>query len=276
LRQLKRALEVAMKFIVKVQAQEFFKDGVPQTERAAVEKAITAAVGTALKEIDHRVFAKIAEVQKLRIDAEKILTTLLELSKGEVPVEIAVRHNEPFTVKPRLVAVPRGAAQQGAPAGGAIGKGERAVLTAIAQHSEGVSRDQLSILTGYKRSTRDAYVQRLSAAALVVIDGDRIGASAEGIAALGESFERLPTGDQLREHWLKRLPEGERLCLEAILQAWPNPLARDYIGEATGYKRSTRDAYLQRLAARRLIIVDRGTARAADHLFDEGVNAARA
>src|SRR5581483_1305085 len=36
-------------------------------------------------------------------------------------------------------------------------RGEIAVLTACAQHSDGCDRDQLSILTGYKRSTRDAY-----------------------------------------------------------------------------------------------------------------------
>jgi hypothetical protein len=32
---------------------------------------------------------------------------------------------------------------------------------AVAQYPEGVTREQLSVLTGYKRSSRDTYVQRL-------------------------------------------------------------------------------------------------------------------
>ena len=39
-------------------------------------------------------------------------------------------------------------------------KGERACLIAMAQHPDGVTREQLTVLTGYKRSSRDAYIQR--------------------------------------------------------------------------------------------------------------------
>jgi uncharacterized protein len=45
--------------------------------------------------------------------------------------------------------------------GESLPKGERACLIAIAQRHSGVRREQLTVVTGYKRSSRDAYVQRL-------------------------------------------------------------------------------------------------------------------
>lgn len=149
-----------------------------------------------------------------------------------------------------------------------MGKGEAAVLTAIAQHPEGATRDQVSLLAGYKRSTRDLYVQRLGRAGLVEQRGDRLVATRAGIESLGADFQPLPTGKALQVYWLARLPEGERSVFQAVLSAHPRPVSRDQLGDAAGYKRSTRDLYLQRLARRRLIHTDRGEVRAAAALFE--------
>jgi hypothetical protein len=145
--------------------------------------------------------------------------------------------------------------------------GEARILTAIAQHVEGVTREQLSILTGYKRSTRDRYVQFLGQKGLVVA-GDRITATAAGVAALGSEFEPLPTGDALRGYWLQRLPEGERKILAVLVKLFPRAVERGAIDEATGYRRSTRDRYIQYLQARKLVVSEsRGAVRAAAELF---------
>ena len=154
------------------------------------------------------------------------------------------------------------------PSGGALPDGERRVLIAVAQHAEGVSREQLSILTGYKRSTRDAYVQRLRTRGLLAEQHGQLVATAEGLAQLGGDFEPLPTGAALLLHWLKRLPEGERAVLAFVADRYPAHVARDEISEATAYKRSTRDAYLQRLAARRLLASARDGVVASPSLFD--------
>lgn len=140
-----------------------------------------------------------------------------------------------------------------------LGKGERATMIAIAQHQNGVTREQLTILTGYKRSTRDAYLQRLRNAGFV--QDLAIVATDAGIAWLGHDYEPLPTGDALRKHWLGKLPEGERKVLEILCGAYPNAVLRDTIDEKTGYARSSRDAYLQRLGARKLV---EGAGRGAD------------
>lgn len=163
---------------------------------------------------------------------------------------------------------PRPAAQhQGNGAPVVLPKGEHVCLVAVAQHRGGVTRDQLSILTGYKRSTRNAYVDRLGARDYITISGPTILATPAGISALGRLYEPLPTGDDLRRHWLERLPEGERAILEAVAAVYPSTADRETIGEHTGYKRSTRNAYIQRLAARKLVVDQGGGIRAAEELF---------
>jgi len=155
----------------------------------------------------------------------------------------------------------------GRPPEGNLPRGERACLIAAAQHPNGVTRQQLTVLTGYKRSSRDAYIQRLRERGYVDA-GERIQATADGRDALGDAYEPLPTGAALREHVLRTLPEGERKVLEVLISAWPNEVPRDEIDTATGYKRSSRDAYLQRLSARELIAATSGRASAAPTLFD--------
>ena len=145
-------------------------------------------------------------------------------------------------------------------------KGERAIMIAIAQHPNGVTREQLTVLTGYKRSTRDAYLQRLSTSGHVDASNGTIEATADGRHALGSDYQPLPTGHALLEHWLGRLPEGERKILEVAAGLFPDTVSRDALGERTGYKRSTRDAYLQRLGTRKLVKVERDGIRLSEEL----------
>lgn len=150
--------------------------------------------------------------------------------------------------------------------GGDLGKGERAILLAIAQYDGIDDRSQLTIATGYKRSSRDTYLQRLSARGLVDV-GPPIAITPEGLAELGD-YEPLPTGQKLQEYWLGRLSGGEEVILRALCEAWPDALEREALSEVTGYKRSSRDTYLQRLSARKLIDV-KPQPRASDLLFGQ-------
>jgi hypothetical protein len=150
-----------------------------------------------------------------------------------------------------------------------LGRGETAILCAAAQHHDqgGVTRDQLTVLTGYKRSSRDTFLQRLAAAGHIDQRGDRILATDAGVEALGPEFDPLPKGEALRAHWLDRLGGGEKALLELVIGAYPDAVEREVLSEASGYQRSSRDTFLQRLAARRLIVTERGAVRASDLLF---------
>lgn len=149
---------------------------------------------------------------------------------------------------------------------GVISKGERAVLIACAQY-DGRTREQLTVLTQYKRSSRDAFIQRLQSKGYVRAALGKINATQEGLDALG-NYEPLPTGVALQEHLMRTLPEGERKVLKILIDAHPNAVERDVLSEQTGYQRSSRDAYLQRLSARELVVQEgRGMVRASDNLF---------
>lgn len=54
----------------------------------------------------------------------------------------------------------------------------------------------------------------------------------------------------------------------ALIRAYPKAVEREALSEATEYKRSSRDTYLQRLMARRLVTSSgRGEVRASEELF---------
>lgn len=145
--------------------------------------------------------------------------------------------------------------------------GELRILTAIAQEREPVTREQLTVLTGYKRSSRDTYIFRLRERGFVKHDALTVWATPEGIKALGPKFERLPTGAALRKYWVDRLRGGEGMILNLLLNAHPKALSRDQLSELSGYKRSSRDTYIYRLGLRNLVTTDQEGVRASDVLF---------
>ncbi|MEM9369099.1 MAG: helicase HerA-like domain-containing protein [Planctomycetota bacterium] len=146
-------------------------------------------------------------------------------------------------------------------------KGEGVILTAIAQFGE-CQRSQLTVLTGYKRSSRDAYIQRLKEKGLVESGvGAAVRATQQGVDALGSDFEPLPVGDELRDYWRDRLPAGERAIFEC-LEVEGGAAARDLISEVTGYKRSSRDAYIQRLKAKLLVETDSSGVTLSENLYE--------
>lgn len=241
------------------------------------EAAISRAVQRAESARDQHWNGELVRMGRALTGYTTRLTKIGELAhvNGEAfkaaPLPATAPRAAPATVR---AASTRPAARPATGSGESIPKGERSILIAIAQHDGGVTREQLTVLTGYKRSTRDAYLQRLGEKAYIQ-NGHQITATQEGIDALGSDYEPLPTGDALREHWMREgeLPEGERKILEALISRWPDAIDRAILEETTGYKRSTRDAYIQRLDARRLVQTDRGLVKAADMLFDAGVGA---
>lgn len=137
-----------------------------------------------------------------------------------------------------------------------LGKGENAILNAIAQYPEGITNEHIAILTGYKKTSRRVYLQKLTAGGFVVQQGDNYVVTEVGTEALGSNFEPLPTGPELLQHWLVKLPEGEKKILTAFLdsmQVGENALTRQEIAEATGYKKTSVRVYVQKLLARKLL-----------------------
>lgn len=172
-----------------------------------------------------------------------------------------------YPIKTRLEPAAAAARAAGNGSGVRLPPGEKAVLSACIQFPDGLSRSQLTVLTGYKRSSRDAYIARLREKGYILVNGEMVGATDDGTAALPDA-EPLPTGAALRDYWMARLPPGERAILEVLISHYPGDMARGALDEHTEYKRSSRDAYLARLAAKQLVTEQvRGTVRATDALF---------
>lgn len=146
--------------------------------------------------------------------------------------------------------------------------GERAVLVAAVQFN-GVEKQQLITLTGYARRSRDAYVQRLLSRGYVVVQGSVVSPTEDGIAALGPDYARLPVGDDLWRYWQSRLPEGESKIMNVLMTAGEDQcVSKDTLMSETGYARRSVDAYLYRLAAKRLVETGGGVAKVSGELFD--------
>lgn len=155
-----------------------------------------------------------------------------------------------------------------------VGRGEVAVLTAIAQQGEeGLpTREAITTITGYKRSTRDAYMARLLNRGYIFV-GSRITATEAGLAFLGDDFQPLPTGQALRDHLAQTLPKGERdvlmVLFDAGLNGYSGFVSRDQVSQETSFRRSTRDAYIARLANRQLIEVSNEGVRAVLRVLED-------
>lgn len=152
-----------------------------------------------------------------------------------------------------------------------LSKGARIVLSAIAQHPDGVTHAQIAVLTGYKETSRRTYLQQLRSQGM--ISGDEpILATPDGIAALGPEFEPLPTGGALLAYWRARLSAGELRVLEVLVDCYPRLVAKANLLALTQYRETSLRTYLQKLKARKLVEEEgRGSAvRASAMLFDGG------
>jgi hypothetical protein len=241
-----------------------------------VRRKVSAAINTATADMVTLLTRTEQDAKKpLRTaQVERVLDKLAAIEpqrNTHAPTKAAVDRQVPVSPHVRR-AVPAATASRPAHVvsssngGGPLPPGELATLTAALQYP-GLDRKRLGILTGYKRSSRDAYIARLASKGLVELAGGSLHPTEAGAAALNGSFEPLPTGAALIDYWRARLPEGERKVLDVLIE--DGEVQREHIDEMTGYKRSSRDAYLVRLKARGLVeFTGRGTVTASAELFD--------
>jgi hypothetical protein len=108
-----------------------------------------------------------------------------------------------------------------------LASGERRILTALAQYSEGRSKVQVAVLTGYAANGGgfNNYLGALRSRGMIQGDGDRLTITEAGIQTLG-SWEPLPAGLALIEYWRGRLGKAERLILETLTEVYPDPVTK--------------------------------------------------
>jgi hypothetical protein len=155
-----------------------------------------------------------------------------------------------------------------------LASGERRILTALAQYSEGRSKVQVAVLTGYAATGGgfNNYLGALRSRGMIQGDGDRLTISEAGIQTLG-SWEPLPSGSALIDYWRGRLGKAERLILQTLTQVYPDALTKEELAAKAGYEANGGgfNNALGRLRTLELL-QGRGELRASDNLFASSTN----
>ena len=234
---------------------------IAELERAAAKPAgLDAAAAEAAREAGYR-----SAVQEFRKELDVAVSTLL-LAEGELQgateqlAGLRVRLSVQTGVSDRERAVdynqPRGIRTQPDPPAerrlGTEGRKrdkavpsaqepttmERRMLTALAQHPEGLTKAQVRLHADYADSgpVSRAFA-RLSAQGWVEPSGSLLRITAAGTAALG-NFDPLPTGVYLQHYLLgaeSKLSGMEKALLRAIADAYPAPIGKGAARQTAGY-----------------------------------------
>lgn len=117
-----------------------------------------------------------------------------------------------------------------------LDKRSRSILTVLAQFPHGRTQRQIALLTGYspKSSTISAGLSALRKAGYITSSGMPM-ITQEGLDALGDSYEPLPRGHALYEHWMSQLGKRERVFLETLVDAYPDEVSPEELADAGGY-----------------------------------------
>ena len=165
-------------------------------------------------------------------------------------------------------AQPRPVDVDAAAAGKPLGRAERKILAVLAQFTDGRTRIQLSLLSGYSAKS-SGYSNALGAlrSAGLINRGEPIQITPEGLAAIGNSWEPLPTGEALVDHWMTQLGKAERTILRCLLDVFPASVTRDELAAAADYS-PTSSGYSNALGRlRSLNLINKGADIMADPDF---------
>lgn len=143
-----------------------------------------------------------------------------------------------------------------------LGAGERRLAVAIAQLGE-AGKAQLIALAGFKKSSCNEYLRRLIRYELVIERAGWYQMTPKGLVWLGP-YEPLPTGQDLIQYWIGKLPGGESAVFKAVSEQ--SGIEREAIDTVTGFKKSTRNEYLRRLDRRKLVVFEGTTVQLAPAL----------
>lgn len=134
----------------------------------------------------------------------------------------------PPPLRPALKPIPVGEAES-------LPKAQRLILTALAQHG-GSTKSRIAVLCHYavNSGSFSNAISWLRTRGMIYSRGDRFEISLDGLEALG-SYDPMPSGDALIEHWIRDLPKAESSILRVVREHHPRALTKAEIAQFTGY-----------------------------------------
>lgn len=167
-------------------------------------------------------------IAKTRLPAQRQMPTSMTRTGARGGVAPAAATSRP---------APR--ARAGTGVGDRLARGERKILTALAQYPDGRTKVQVALLTAYAHSGGGFcnYLGGLRSKGWLNGSGDLLRITDAGLAALG-SYESLPSGPDRQAHWLRQLRKAERLILATLIEAYPLAVSKEDVAERAGYEAS--------------------------------------
>lgn len=273
---LRKALEAAMKFIVQINAESFFKAGGESVDKASIEKVIAAAGDHIARLIEKQLDERFKGLESLRKQGDKIIAQLKGLLDQDVSVNVDVRHNEPFTISiapPKPARTPRQSATNGHDGGERKLGAERRPLAVLARvHPAGMTEGQWRVASGLKKSgTWSTYVSRLRTAGFIEKRDKETFITEDGLLACGDEIEPMPEpGPLLVAFWVSKI-QAIGPMLNTLAGVYPNWMTQDDLRISLNMKpgSGTFSTYLSRLRGPGLIEEGTGkTLRAARTLME--------
>lgn len=203
------------------------------------EHLVVNESGGLIRELKDMMTSGEALVQRLRSAIDSAPTP----SRGEAVAARVVTRRTPAAHK-RTSPVPlrqtTSKASPTPPAGDdqKLTKMQKAIASALATHGT-LSQRQIGLFTGYahKSGSFANSLSGLRTRGYIEGGGQAISITSAGHDALEANggYEPLPTGRDLVDWWLSRLPKAQTAMLGALLKVFPDPLSVDELAERTGY-----------------------------------------
>lgn len=148
----------------------------------------------------------------------------------------------------------------------------RRLLTALAQHLEGLSYRKLGVFSGVstKGGSFRTYLSSMRGNGWIVGDDkSKVTITDAGLDALGD-YKALPVGRDLLDYWIKQFGESKPAhILHALGEAWPNSLTDEEISVKANVSTAggSYRTYLSKLRSRDLLVdIGRGQRKLSDEV----------
>ncbi|WP_157831592.1 ATP-binding protein [Microbacterium hominis] len=179
------------------------------------------------------------QIEQLLLSITEIRAAVAEVREAHSP---APRARHAVAMPPTSPAVPphRAALTIASSADGddKLSKAQKAIATALATHGT-LSLRQIGLHSGYahKSGSFANNMSSLRTRGYIEGTGQAISITDAGLKALDANggYDPLPTGRALVDWWMARLPKAQAAMLGALLEAYPDGLTAEQLGEATGY-----------------------------------------
>lgn len=232
IKQFRKELEIAMKFIVEINASNFFAAAGESVDKAAIEKVIADATARATKLIETSLDQRNKGLITLQREGERLAVRLAALLEQDISVKVDVKHNEPFQISPRSVVarpVPRDVLANGHDD---LTTSQRRIMASLAFWKsighDAPTREQVAAVAGYRPGSGNFnnLIGGLSTLGKTTVP-------MPGCLSLNTEFEALSSEEAQAKLW-SIFENPQRRLVEAAIAA-SGDLARDELASNAGY-----------------------------------------